>query len=111
MLRCNCSKVEDYERQGQVLTNKFLEKGFPDTLLKDAYQKHIAPQSLRSKEDTHGYRRKIEKIKIVLDLLQVIQVVTGQTQKDYTDNLQSLENSTIGLKISSVITHCSFVHF
>lgn len=38
-LKKNCSKMDDYKEQSQVLVNQFMEKGYPKNLVKKDYIK------------------------------------------------------------------------
>lgn len=41
-IRRNSTKDEDYQTRGQLLTHKFLDKGYPSTLVEDAFQQYTS---------------------------------------------------------------------
>lgn len=49
-LRHNCTRTEDYVEQSSILKNKPMEKGYPDTLIQQAYSHNLAKKSPKKKK-------------------------------------------------------------
>lgn len=49
-LRRNCSRIRDYETQGALMARKFHEKGYPEHLVREAFETQKSPLKIQRKK-------------------------------------------------------------